>query len=86
MGFLNRVMVVNADFKETFNNKKFLKFKPLCLVPIQANLCVKEMMNEKEKKWLKEYNRLCYETMKPLIQDRSVLEWLEKQMKMTEQL
>ena len=39
--------------EETYNNKKFLTFKPLSYVPIQADLCVSAMMDEKEKKWLR---------------------------------
>ena len=79
-------MTVNADLEKTFNDVKYLTFKPLCLVPIQADLCVKEMMNEKEKKWLKDYNELCYETMKPLIQDEHVLEWVRKQYEAAQKL
>ena len=42
-------------------------------------ICIAEMMTEKEKKWLKEYNKMCYDTMKPLIKDEHVLAWVKKQ-------
>lgn len=77
---------MNADLKNTFLDKKYLTFKPLCLVPIQADLCIGEMMNEKEKAWLKNYNLLCYNTMKPLIKDEHVLEWVKRQSELADQL
>ena len=79
-------VTVKAAFEKTFNNQEYLTFKPLCLVPIQADLCVSELMNEKEKKWLTDYNRMCYERMKPLIQDQHVLEWVRRQYELAEQL
>ena len=72
-------MTVKSDLKNTYNNIPYLTFKSLCIVPIQADLCIAEMMTEKEKKWLKEYNKLCYDTMKPLIKDEHVLAWVKKQ-------
>ena len=73
-------MCVEVPMKETYNNKKFLTFKPLSYVPIQADLCVSAMMDEKEKKWLKEYNQQCYEQMLPRIKDTHVMEWVKEQM------
>ena len=69
--------------KSTYNGKKYLTFKPLSYVPIQADLCVADMLDEREKTWLKEYNRACYEKMAPLIQDASVLQWVEDQAERT---
>ena len=65
--------------EETYNNKKFLTFKPLSYVPIQADLCVSAMMDEKEKKWLREYNHKCSEQMLPRIKDERVLAWVKEQ-------
>lgn len=81
-----RIVTVRANLEETFGNREYLTFKPLCLVPIQADLCVSELMTEKEKQWLKNYNKMCYECMKPLIQDQHVLEWICKQCELAEKL
>lgn len=68
------------------SGKPFLHFSHLSFVPIQASLCVKEMLTEEEKKWLQTYNQSCYDKLEPLIQDASVLEWLKRQAEETKQL
>lgn len=65
---------VNASF-----GCPFLRFIPLSYVPIQASVCVKEMLEEGEKEWLRDYNQECVNKMKPLIHDEKVLEWLQRQ-------
>ena len=57
----------------------FLRFEPLSFVPIQADLCDPEAMDEEDKRWLREYNHACVEKMKPLIQEPEVIQWLEEQ-------
>lgn len=44
-----------------------------------GDLCVSAMMDEKEKKWLREYNHKCYEQMLPRIKDERVLAWVKEQ-------
>ena len=72
-------MVEKTDCIDASFGCRFLHFVPLSYVPIQASVCVKEMLEEWEKKWLQEYNQECIDRMKPLIHDEKVLEWLQKQ-------
>ena len=65
--------------ESTYNDKKYLTFKPLSYVPIQADLCVADMLDARGKKWLKEYNSACYEKMSALVEDASVLQWVKDQ-------
>lgn len=70
---------MDSGLEKTHLGRQFLRFDVLSFVPIQADLCVKEMLTEEEKRWLKQYNSLCLEKMKGLISDPEVLSWLEKQ-------
>ena len=73
------VVVEKTDYVNASFGCRFLHFVPLSYVPIQASMCVKEMLEEWEKKWLQEYNQECVDRMKPLIHDEKVLEWLQRQ-------
>lgn len=68
------------------SGKPFLHFSHLSFVPIQASLCSKEMLTGEEKAWLQTYNQTCYDKLKPLIADATVLEWLKRQAEEAKQL
>ena len=77
--FLNIVLVENTGKKNKAFDRDFLHFGQLSYVPIQANVCVSEMMSEVEKKWLKDYNQECVDRLRPLVKDERVMQWLERQ-------
>ena len=77
--FLINLLVEETGKMNTTFNRPFLRFGQLSYVPIQASVCVSEMMTEVEKKWLREYNQKCVEEMRPLVKDERVMKWLEKQ-------
>ena len=72
-------MTVESGLAKTHLDRQFLRFDVLSFVPIQADLCIKELMTEEEKRWLESYNSICLEKMKGYITDSEVLSWLEKQ-------
>lgn len=72
-------MTVDSGLEKTYQNRQFLRFDVLSFVPIQADLCIKELLTEEEKLWLYKYNSVCLEKMKGYISDPEVISWLEKQ-------
>ena len=80
---LNGTVTVESGLEKTHLDRQFLRFDVLSFVPIQADLCVEEMLTEKEKRWLEKYNSFCLEKMKGYITDPEVLTWLEKQAERT---
>ena len=51
-------MTVESGLAKTHLDRQFLRFDVLSFVPIQADLCIKELMTEEEKRWLESYNSL----------------------------
>ncbi|KAK8798807.1 hypothetical protein WA158_007891 [Blastocystis sp. Blastoise] len=72
------------DSKEI--NDKYLRFETLSFVPIQVDCCNIDMLSKLEKQWLIDYNSKCYETLKPLVKEQFVLDWLQQQKEITIQL
>lgn len=79
-------MVEETGKTSPTSGKPFLHFSHLSFVPIQASLCVKEMLTGDEKEWLRTYNQTCFEKLEPLIEDASVLAWLKRQAEEAKQL
>ena len=78
LSLISSLVEETGKMNTTFN-RPFLRFGQLSYVPIQASVCVGEMMTEAEKKWLRNYNQECVERMRPLVKDERVMKWLEKQ-------
>ncbi|GKY91237.1 hypothetical protein MPSEU_000096300 [Mayamaea pseudoterrestris] len=63
----------------TKNDKKFLKFEKLTMIPIQKNLINLDIMTTRELDWLDEYHRAVFENVSPLLEQGSrAMEWLTK--------
>lgn len=62
---------------------RFLEFKPLTLVPIDESMILPEELGEKAEHWLREYQKLVYETMFPYL-DEEECRWLGKKCGITD--
>jgi Xaa-Pro aminopeptidase len=61
------------------NDKKFLKFEKLTLIPIQKNLINVDIMMDEELDWLDSYHGLIMEKVSHLLEPKSpAMTWLEK--------
>jgi Xaa-Pro aminopeptidase len=61
------------------NDKKFLKFEKLTLIPIQKNLINVNIMMNEELDWLDSYHGLIMEKVSHLLEPKSrAMTWLEK--------
>jgi Xaa-Pro aminopeptidase len=61
------------------NDKKFLKFEKLTLIPIQKNLINVDIMMDEELNWLDSYHGLIMEKLSHLLELKSpAMTWLEK--------
>lgn len=56
----------------------FIKMEPLSCVPFESGLIDVKLLNENEKKWLIEYNKMCYDKVGNYVSEE-VKEWLKKQ-------
>jgi len=69
-----------VETKYKFGDKEFLGFENLTMCPIQTKLMKKSMMTKKEIKWVNEYHKKVYNTLKPFLKDDlKTLEWLKKE-------
>lgn len=58
-----------------FQNKQFLGFDTITLVPLQRSLMQLALLTPKERDWIDQYHRTCREQIEPLLQGRAK-EWL----------
>jgi Xaa-Pro aminopeptidase len=65
----NVLIVKNVNTPYHFNNKQFLGFEHITLVPIQTSLINAEMLTPVELKWVNDYNRKCKEALAPRLKD-----------------
>ena len=65
--------------KQKTDEKKFLKFAKLTMIPIQKNLIDLEQLTDAELDWLDEYHEEVLEKVKPLLEEGSpAMNWLVK--------
>ena len=72
-------LTVPSELKNTYQDRPYLRFDVLSYVPIQADLCLSEMLTKEEKQWMIDYNTSCLKKMSQLIEEKNVLHWLEAQ-------
>lgn len=72
-------LTVPSELKNTYQDRPYLRFDVLSYVPIQADLCLSEMLTKEEKQWMIDYNTSCLKKMSQLIEEKNVLHWLETQ-------
>ena len=65
----NLVKVVKADTKHRFDNKDYLTFEDLTLVPIQRKLIVPSMLDQEEISYLNDYHIRCREELCGLLRE-----------------
>ena len=70
-------LVANANVKKS-EFGEFLGFKILTLCPFEPNFIDLSLLDEKEKTWLKTYNKEVFEKLAPNLKDKKALAWLEK--------
>lgn len=73
------VQVVKADTKNNFNDRGFLTFDTITLVPKQLKLTAVEMLTDKEIELLNAFHLKCRDVVGPLLERRGFLEakeWL----------
>lgn len=71
---LENTVVVTVDKITEYG--KFFKFKDITLLPMDVDVLELEIMNEKEIKWLNDYHKKVYRTLKDLVSE-SGREWLK---------
>jgi Xaa-Pro aminopeptidase len=70
------VAVVARDTPHRFQNKQFLGFDTITLVPLAArNLIDLSLLSDEQVKWVNDYHALCREKLAPLLKDKAK-EWL----------
>lgn len=72
----NLVYIAEADNPDF--EIKMLKFEPLTLVPIDSRLINKYLLSEGEISWLNDYHAKVWLSLKDLINDEEVKNWLEE--------
>ncbi|XP_077992891.1 xaa-Pro aminopeptidase 1-like [Glandiceps talaboti] len=82
----NVVMVKPIETKHNFNDRGFLTFEPVTLVPIQLKMIEPSLLTEKEISWLNEYHSKCRDIVAPLLEQQGRKEALQWLMKETEPL
>lgn len=73
----NVLLVKNADTKFRFNNKQYLDFEHITMVPLQKKMIQVDMLTDVELKWVNDYHAEVLEKLAPLLQDdKPSLAWL----------
>uniref|UniRef100_A0A8C2WGA5 Xaa-Pro aminopeptidase 1 n=1 Tax=Cyclopterus lumpus TaxID=8103 RepID=A0A8C2WGA5_CYCLU len=75
----NVVLVVPAKTKYNYRNRGSLTFEPLTLVPIQVKMMSIELLTQKERDWVNDYNRTCRDVIGAEMERqgrKEGLEWL----------
>ncbi|KRY90760.1 Xaa-Pro aminopeptidase 1, partial [Trichinella pseudospiralis] len=78
----NAYVVVPAETEFNYEKKKYLRFEPLTLVPIQKKMIVREMMTNEEIEWLNKYHAKCLQTLSESLMhsgDIDAVKWLRQE-------
>lgn len=73
------VQVVKAKTSHNFNNRGYLTFETITLVPKSSNLIVPQMLTDFELDYLNKYHQRCRDVIGPLLEEQGHLEakqWL----------
>jgi len=62
------VEVVPAKTAHNFNDRTYLKFRPITFVPIQTSAIDAQLMTPEDIEWLDEYHKQCYDALHPHFQ------------------
>jgi len=75
----NIVKIVPADTKHNFQERNFLTFETVTVVPIQTKMIDPELMSRSELDWLNNYHQLCRDRVGTLLRQMGrteALDWL----------
>ncbi|XP_065649618.1 xaa-Pro aminopeptidase 1 isoform X2 [Hydra vulgaris] len=78
----NVLLVKDVQLEYNFQNKGFLGFQPVTMVPIQKKLLVPNMLTKEEISWLNNYHEQVYENLSGILINEGkteTLEWLRVQ-------
>eukprot|EP01087_Luapelamoeba_hula_P012101 TRINITY_DN3362_c0_g1_i1.p1 TRINITY_DN3362_c0_g1~~TRINITY_DN3362_c0_g1_i1.p1 ORF type:complete len:721 (-),score=114.43 TRINITY_DN3362_c0_g1_i1:88-2250(-) len=74
----NVMAVKQVDTPHTFDGQLSFGFENHTFVPIQQSLIDTSLLSHEEKAYLNDYHKECREKVSPLIEDASVVAWIEK--------
>ena len=63
--------------KENSNNKNYLEFENLTMVPFDVNLVCIDLLTDKELEWVNNYHSQVNKIISPFLKDKD-LNWLRK--------
>jgi len=72
------IVVAQRQTAHRFQNKQFLGFDTITLVPIQRGLIELSLLSDAQLAWLNEYHRDCREKVAPLLQGKAK-EWIMRE-------
>lgn len=77
---IENVVAIEKDDELTEKNGKyiFLRFKQLTVCPYDRDLIEIDMLNPREINWVNNYHKFVLDNLKPLIDDKNLLTWLEE--------
>lgn len=78
----NLIVVKEAELRYNFQNRGFLEFETITLVPIQLKLIKTDMLSKDEIKWLNEYHKVCRERVGAYLDKlgkKAARVWLDKE-------
>jgi len=76
----NVLLVRDANPPNNFGDRGYLEFEHVTLVPIQAKLIEKSLLEPSELEWVNKYNKECLEKVGPLLKEGSkALQWLQRE-------
>ncbi|KAG8718751.1 hypothetical protein FRC09_012164 [Ceratobasidium sp. 395] len=74
------LVVKKVETRGQFGGDVWLGFERFTCVPIQTRMVKMEMLTKDERRWLKEHNRKCRDTLAPeLGDDRRALRWIRRE-------
>ncbi len=74
----NLLVVVKKD-KYEYKGREYLGFQRLTQIPIQKKMMVRELLNEKEIRWVNDYHDSVWNKISPLLQNTpTALSWLRE--------
>jgi len=71
--------VMKAETKFNFQDVGYLGFETLTYVPIDHKLIDASILTPKEREWLNDYHKICWDKLSPFLQnDAETLQWLKR--------
>jgi Xaa-Pro aminopeptidase len=77
---IENMVAVEKDEELSKKSSKytFLRLRQLTVCPYDRELISTEMLNPREINWINNYHKFVFKSLKPMINDEAILEWLEE--------